>query len=346
MQTAGAALQRLWLCTPLATLFVLVWLVPTVVMVRIERWWDAIQRDMGQEYRPWILENDTQQMFLLFLFASTCVLTLLLLLRAMGSGRGRVVCVWPAQCARCGYHLPGMTADQSCPECGTLVGEAIGDHREAPACQLWQSGWTMATPLLFLFGPLYRSRVWGEKLRLYDPDPSYRRSLLIHAGLAVPLMYGMATITIVSVGVTEWLDSGSTRVFRNIWRDLDEVLLVCLFVGMLWSVGLVLVTIAISSSFGIMASWFFKLNLLPAAAQAGAYVAGLLNLTIVLGWLAVLVIGITNDYFDWVYEVSRYLRVDQGVLLLGLMIAAGVPVLWRYVYCLSRMTLAMRFSNR
>ena len=79
------------------------------------------------------------------------------------------------QCGECGYILTGMSADESCPECGRAIAESIGGSREAVR---WQRATWIVPRAAALFPTIWQAafdRTFFQRLPVLSHRPAAGR---------------------------------------------------------------------------------------------------------------------------------------------------------------------------
>jgi len=334
------ALRRWWLLGGVGLWVVLLFLLPSSALTYYSTLWWAEHgpQDYDWNSQPWLLRHRFELGFACFLLAAFVVLWLVH--RGLSVGSAKACCLWPPRCQRCGYGLFGMTATQDCPECGAPVREAISNQRDQPARDLWDHPNPLVRGWRLVIWPIYHYDQWGRRLRRLEPDPAWKHILPLHALSAVPLglALGLGTAGFMMVfNAYRYGANTATFYWEHVWMGLSF--------GSLWAIAMSIGTVWVTTSFGVMATWFFKRDLLPAAAQSGAYLGGLANFGFVAIWLAVLAIVVLDDT-GYLRDLADVLDLDDMLLYIAVLVIFTGPVIYRYVWCLSKMTLAMRYANR
>jgi len=336
-----AGLRRWWLMCGLGLWPWLVWGMPAAALNYIVEVLRAAP-DFSWADSPWLLRYEEQ--IGVTLFALSALLTACLVHWALSAGRPGPRCAWPPLCRVCGYQLLGLSKAQTCPECGEPVAASQSDQRDGPAKALWRRGGVLVWPALLWLGPVFRPTAWAARLRRISPDPAWRKALIIHAcsapliGVALGLFMGCVHL------VLRWMDGSKFADFES------EFLWVGLITGALWGGAMLGLTILSASVVGAVLSAIYKRNLLRAAAQAGAYLAGWANMVLVVFWLwafGIMVIEETDALDRIVGPANTPTSIAVAItIVLGMLAILLLPVVLTYLWCLVRMTRAMRYSNR
>ncbi len=319
------ALKRLLLLTPHAAVLVLI---ASILVVLSEEFQDGL----GWE---WYQQIEACRFLLLSCLG---LWQLWIILRALTHDPPAEMSRWPARCMKCGYQLLGLRPDQSCPECGNLVGPSLDPTTrpglDKPAGPIW---WLKRSTLSGI-----QPTKLGQNLHTLCPDLGHRRCLSYTIiGQMIGSFLGVAVIYIVLVCVESWHREG-------FHFDFEEMMYGTMLAGSIIGGMLVAATIATAgfgaSLIGCFEGWRNGRNLMPAAIRAACYQSGFMvfwafvchvNLTL---FIILIELGVLWD-FSQQYNISMDLILFLwlgGILLLGLLI---------YLIQIARATHAARHAN-
>lgn len=280
--------------------------------------------------QPFLVQHNDAIIGWLCIAGSTWMLWALF--RSVGARRAPAIVERPPTCEFCGYNLTGTAIESRCPECGTPAIESLGPHVRTGTD--WDRGGGLRAWWRCALDALFRPGMLGRQIQVTTQPRRFRSfcwSLILLAAFvgaaALPagyvLLYGRGPlahdIEVLTIGV--------------------PVTAACSGAGML------MVAMLIASIVGMIQTWRYRRNLLPAAAQMASY------LTLVFlawgvfmaAWILLFRASIESEWFQ------SWVMVLGGTAVLLAFAVLFVPQLAWLAVCFMlvwRGTAGARYANK
>jgi hypothetical protein len=234
---------------------------------------------------------------------------------------------WPALCETCGYAVVGLTAEQTCPECGRVVGSSLYTVRNQPEVRQPALLERMRRALI---NPAAMGLTLITQTRTPGPAQALSRSAFALFALGpVAIVYVMLVLKVVH----------DESVFYNFYDFATAFIIGGTAAGLgAIAVGVAIV-LAAGSIIGLIERLFGKRNNLPAACAAACYASGYVV------FLAILMIGFTGVLVATAEAAFDHFGYGiQFVYVFGWPVVALLLTL-PYLVIVGRITRAARYAN-
>ena len=229
------------------------------------------------------------------------------LFRATGARRMITTVQRPPTCDYCGYNLTATPLESRCPECGTPAMESLGPLVR-PGTE-WDRGAGLRILWRCAMEAVLRPRMLGRQIQVTTQPHRFRSfcwSLILSAAFV-----GAAAVPV-----------GYVFAYNRNPLDYDiEVLTIGMPVTAACSgAGMLMIAMLVASIVGMILTWRYKRNLLPAAAQMASY-STLVFLAwgvFMAAWVVLFRASVESEWFQgWVVALggAAVLPAFAGLLL-------------------------------